>query len=272
LETPFVVDLKTIISKQSTRKLATAFEKELYLIFVKYVEHILIPIIWVLMMLVSAVHYGYLESIANDTMTWPASLTLLLLRPVMAILPLLPLTLPLSWLMLNVYGLSHLFQICASHFDKQDITNIQGSPGSILTGSNIGRSKNEYFKSSNNKDFYIDELDSDRSNVPLIKSKLGYLDVILKMKALLLGNDGNLWRTANLLHVLGSITALCCVDKKGILSWPNPTVDKVFFLTSHKTNKSNKDLSSDSDSDKEDSDCEKKSTTTKEKRPHKTCN
>lgn len=24
--------------------------------------------------------------------------------------------------------------------------------------------------------------------------------------------------------------ALCCVDKKGILSWPNPTAEKVFFL------------------------------------------
>ncbi|PNF21037.1 hypothetical protein B7P43_G08399 [Cryptotermes secundus] len=37
-------------------------------------------------------------------------------------------------------------------------------------------------------------------------------------------------RSANLLHVLGSVTALCCVDKKGILSWPNPTAEKIFFL------------------------------------------
>lgn len=48
----------------------------------------------------------------------------------------------------------------------------------------------------------------------------------------------NLWRgysmllgrSANIVQVLGSITALCCVDKKGILSWPNPTPEKVFFL------------------------------------------
>lgn len=26
------------------------------------------------------------------------------------------------------------------------------------------------------------------------------------------------------------LQALCCVDKKGILSWPNPTAEKVFFL------------------------------------------
>lgn len=39
-----------------------------------------------------------------------------------------------------------------------------------------------------------------------------------------------LGRSANVVQVLGSITALCCVDKKGILSWPNPTAEKVFFL------------------------------------------
>lgn len=39
-----------------------------------------------------------------------------------------------------------------------------------------------------------------------------------------------LGRSSNIVQVLGSITALCCVDKKGILSWPNPTPEKVFFL------------------------------------------
>ncbi|EEC16428.1 hypothetical protein IscW_ISCW022852 [Ixodes scapularis] len=48
--------------------------------------------------------------------------------------------------------------------------------------------------------------------------------------ALLRGKAPDLWRTSSLLHVLGSVTTLCCVDKKGILSWPNPTPEKVFFL------------------------------------------
>ena len=29
------------------------------------------------------------------------------------------------------------------------------------------------------------------------------------------------------------LQSLCCVDKKGILSWPNPTAEKVFFLSSN---------------------------------------
>lgn len=44
------------------------------------------------------------------------------------------------------------------------------------------------------------------------------------------GDSELLPRSANLVQVLGSISALCCVDKKGILSWPNPTAEKVFFL------------------------------------------
>ncbi|CAG2113307.1 unnamed protein product, partial [Medioppia subpectinata] len=268
LETPFISDLKTAISAQSTRTIATAFEKELNLISVRYVERIIIPVIWTVITLVSAIHYGYLESFGNEMVTtWSASITLLMLRPVMAILPLLPLALPICWLTLNVYGLSHLFQICASNFDKQDITNIEGSPGSILTGSNIGRAKEQYFKTS--KEFYIEELDSERSTAPLIDSKLSCFDMIFKMKDLLSSNDTNLWRTANLLHVLGSITAFCCVDKKGILSWPNPTVDKVFFLTANHS-KLNKHMSEDSDTNSDEDSDDSDRHHRHDKRKHKT--
>nr|XP_053633961.1 transmembrane protein 94-like [Cherax quadricarinatus] len=44
------------------------------------------------------------------------------------------------------------------------------------------------------------------------------------------GKEPSPIRTANVLHVLASVTNLCCVDKKGVLSWPNPTAEKVFFL------------------------------------------
>lgn len=84
---------------------------------------------------------------------------------------------------------------------------------------------------------------------------------------ILIGRENMVTRTANIVHVLGSLSvsyiryleiiqcvnslamlfiqfslnyifktfflffkALCCVDKKGILSWPNPTAEKVFFL------------------------------------------
>ena len=37
---------------------------------------------------------------------------------------------------------------------------------------------------------------------------------------------------------LVSLQSFCCVDKKGILSWPNPTAEKVFFLTTESIDES----------------------------------
>ncbi|KAK1162907.1 transmembrane protein 94-like [Acipenser oxyrinchus oxyrinchus] len=47
----------------------------------------------------------------------------------------------------------------------------------------------------------------------------------------LCGRSPALCHTTSLLHSLGSITVLCCVDKQGILSWPNPNTEKVLFFT-----------------------------------------
>lgn len=45
--------------------------------------------------------------------------------------------------------------------------------------------------------------------------------------------------------------ALCCVDKKGILSFPNPTAEKVFFLRDPSDTQSNKSSCSSSNSEEE---------------------
>ena len=45
-----------------------------------------------------------------------------------------------------------------------------------------------------------------------------------------MGKGEYLSRTENIVHTLGSLTSLCCTDKKGILSWPNTSAEKVFLL------------------------------------------
>ncbi|KAI4902008.1 hypothetical protein NFI96_018713 [Prochilodus magdalenae] len=49
--------------------------------------------------------------------------------------------------------------------------------------------------------------------------------------AVLRGRSQSLCHTASLLHSLGSVTVLCCVDKQGILSWPNPNPEKILFFS-----------------------------------------
>ncbi|XP_028825640.1 transmembrane protein 94 isoform X2 [Denticeps clupeoides] len=45
------------------------------------------------------------------------------------------------------------------------------------------------------------------------------------------GESQTLCYTSSLLHSLGSVTVLCCVDKQGILSWPNPSPETVLFFS-----------------------------------------
>ncbi|KAH0629482.1 hypothetical protein JD844_011572 [Phrynosoma platyrhinos] len=45
------------------------------------------------------------------------------------------------------------------------------------------------------------------------------------------GKSPTLTFTSSLLHSLGSVTVLCCVDKQGILSWPNPSPETVLFFS-----------------------------------------
>ncbi|XP_072311637.1 transmembrane protein 94 isoform X2 [Eucyclogobius newberryi] len=45
------------------------------------------------------------------------------------------------------------------------------------------------------------------------------------------GDSQTLCYTSSLLHILGSVTVLCCVDKQGVLSWPNPSPETVLFFS-----------------------------------------
>ncbi|XP_023646960.1 transmembrane protein 94 isoform X2 [Paramormyrops kingsleyae] len=49
--------------------------------------------------------------------------------------------------------------------------------------------------------------------------------------SVLRGESQTLCYTSSLLHNLGSVTVLCCVDKQGVLSWPNPSPETVLFFS-----------------------------------------
>ena len=71
------------------------------------------------------------------------------------------------------------------------------------------------------------------------------------MVSLLMGTGEHLCRTENLLHCLGSVTSYCCTDKKGILSWPNTSPEKIFFLQQAETDHGEFDEVEDGSSKKE---------------------
>ncbi|RWS28155.1 uncharacterized protein B4U80_10848 [Leptotrombidium deliense] len=225
LETPYLSMLKLALEK-SFKRPATMYEKERHTIIAKYLEQIVIPLTWIVTLCVSCVHYGYLNQTQTNDRFF-SNTGLLLLRPTLAMLPLLPVTLSTCWLLLTVFGVVRLVFFSQIRNYSSDIRNIiHGSPGSF------GQQESRFKRST--KELYFDDLDENSISNGVERIQMSWKQIITSSKNMLLTQSDQLWRSANLLQVLGSITILCCVDKKGILSWPNPTADKVCFLTSSK--------------------------------------
>jgi hypothetical protein len=123
--------------------------------------------------------------------------------PSAAVLPILPLIFPMIWISINLWGVARLETLLTL---PQPILQI------------------DHQKS------YNEDLDTPTydllENVSLPRRTVfrNWFNLIR------VGSSNLLGRSSNIVQVLGSITALCCVDKKGILSWPNPTAEKVFFF------------------------------------------
>ena len=219
LETPYLIHLRNCFSKSWNRP-RSSFDKERHDIIANYIECIFIPLSVILLLIVSGTHYSHF---AEDGTLGLDEINSIFLRLTLVIFPIVPFALPVSWIVLNAFGNSRLRSLCPVRDEKAG-----------LRDAGIGRlerQSREYF------DDIDTEIGSDINDIVFNTVTKSWKEQVRDVIRLLVNQDGDLWRSANLLQSLGSMTALCCIDKKGILSWPNPTADKVFFLTQPHGNK-----------------------------------
>ncbi|XP_045449004.1 transmembrane protein 94 [Melitaea cinxia] len=208
-ETPFLKNLKLALEQATTRPV-TVFEKQRYLCTVKIIEGIVLPFVILVMVVTSLIRYLYhLPGVTHWTEVY-------FLQIIAASLPLLQIVFPIAWVTLNCYGLARfkLLSETGQKYTRPKSCSISEDPSDPLI---------QALSESNLKPQALKTLGRTFWNI-------------------LIGREDMVTRTANIVHVLGSLSALCCVDKKGILSWPNPTAEKVFFLrnsspTSHNSSK-----------------------------------
>ncbi|XP_077406450.1 transmembrane protein 94 isoform X3 [Vanacampus margaritifer] len=117
----------------------------------------------------------------------------------MGVLPVLPLLFPVMWVLVNAFGEARVLA---------EFSHV--SPAGLLAK------------------FSEDTLSSYTEVVP---SQEMMLCVWRHLVGVLKGESQTLCYTSSLLHTLGSVTVLCCVDKQGILSWPNPSPETVLFFS-----------------------------------------
>lgn len=196
-ETPYLKNLKLAL-EHATLRPVTVFEKQRYLCTVKIMEGIVLPMVISIVVIASFVRHVYqLPGVTHWTEIY-------FLQTIAASLPLLQIIFPIAWVTLNCYGLARfkLLSVTRQKYIRPKSCSISEEASDPL----------------------IQAMSESNLQPESLKS-LGktFLNILI-------GREDMVSRTANMVHVLGSLSALTCIDKKGILSWPNPTAEKVFFL------------------------------------------
>ncbi|KAM3860003.1 transmembrane protein 94 [Diretmus argenteus] len=151
------------------------------------------PVVLVAFLLVNTVRY-----FCDAPSLTPACYNFFQLQ-LMGVLPILPLLFPVMWVLVNAYGEARVLA-----------ESSRNSPTGLLAK------------------FSEDTLSS---YTEVVSSQEMLRCVWRNLVGVLKGESQTLCYTSSLLHTLGSVTVLCCVDKQGILSWPNPSPETVLFFS-----------------------------------------
>ncbi len=195
-ETPYTQVVKTVLQRHNLNRPSSRLTKYQHLFFVQLLAQLLAPASLVLTMICNVVRY-YQHPQAHNFMQ------LLVLHPIATSLPMVSLSFPLYWIVANYVALAKVMNDYLS-FRHVHVTDdpFDDTPGHQQPNLILERAKQASDPNSLRNSFF----------------------------SALLGQGQYLSRSENLIHVLGSITALCCTDKKGILSWPNTSAEKLFIL------------------------------------------
>ncbi|KAL6424024.1 hypothetical protein ACFW04_009732 [Cataglyphis niger] len=194
-ETPYLANLRMALDQALDRPV-TYHNRKRHLLMICCIEHLAYPILLIVILVINLLRYMYLADYFG-TGHWSE---MFLLQPIAVSLPLLPLVFPSCWIFLNCFGMARFKALFKLYLSAKKLQFIDPFEDADINGPS-------------HPDVVYNWLEL----------KKYFFDIFL-------GKEHMMSRSASILHVLGSVTALCCVDKKGLLSWPNPTAEKVFFL------------------------------------------
>nr|XP_045014063.1 transmembrane protein 94 isoform X5 [Jaculus jaculus] len=191
LETPVIANIRWCLDMALSRPV-TALDNERFTVQ-SVMLHYAVPVVLACFLITNAVRFMFC---APGVTSW--QYTLLQLQ-VNGMLPILPLLFPVLWVLATACGEARVLAQMS-----------KASPSSLLAK------------------FSEDTLSSYTEAVSaqeMLRCIWGHFLRVIQ------GTSPTLSHSASLLHSLGSVTVLCCVDKQGILSWPNPSPETVLFFS-----------------------------------------
>ncbi|XP_026481591.1 LOW QUALITY PROTEIN: transmembrane protein 94 [Ctenocephalides felis] len=202
-ETPYLNNIRIALNKSLERP-NSLHDSQRYLLVTVILHYSCLTVLLILALL-----FGFLRYTEMIEFYWENSLyslsvnDLFFTAPLTVVVPLMPTVFPAVWIFLNCLGIARLKSFLDICLDNNKVI-------------------------PNNSEYLLEQA-VNKATFPF-GEKIPVCNVVNYMKGLLSGSDCFMFRTTNIVHVLGTVTALCCVDKKGILSWPNPTAEKLFFF------------------------------------------
>ncbi|XP_008511497.1 transmembrane protein 94 isoform X9 [Equus przewalskii] len=191
LETPVIDNIRWCLDMALSRPV-TALDNERFSVQ-SVMLHYAVPVVLASFLITNALRF-MLD--APGVTSW--QYTLLQLQ-VNGVLPILPLLFPVLWVLATACGEARVLAQMS-----------KASPSSLLAKF-----------SEDTLSSYTEAVSSQE----MLRCIWGHFLRVIQ------GTSPTLSHSSSLLHSLGSVTVLCCVDKQGILSWPNPSPETVLFFS-----------------------------------------
>ncbi|KAM6050760.1 transmembrane protein 94 isoform 5-T5 [Chlamydotis macqueenii] len=191
LKTPIIDNVRWCLEMTLSRPV-TALDNERFTVQSVMLKYA-VPIVLASFLITNAVRFIFK---APGIASW--QYTLLQLQ-VNGVLPILPLLFPVLWILATAFGEARVL----AQMSKTSSTSLLAKFSEDTLSS------------------YTEMVSSQE----MIRCIWSHFLCVLK------GKSPTLSFTSSLLHSLGSVTVLCCVDKQGILSWPNPSPETVLFFS-----------------------------------------
>eukprot|EP00074_Homo_sapiens_P101236 XP_016880939.1 transmembrane protein 94 isoform X18 [Homo sapiens] len=191
LETPVIDNIRWCLDMALSRPV-TALDNERFTVQ-SVMLHYAVPVVLAGFLITNALRFIFS---APGVTSW--QYTLLQLQ-VNGVLPILPLLFPVLWVLATACGEARVLAQMS-----------KASPSSLLAKF-----------SEDTLSSYTEAVSSQE----MLRCIWGHFLRVLG------GTSPTLSHSSSLLHSLGSVTVLCCVDKQGILSWPNPSPETVLFFS-----------------------------------------
>eukprot|EP01134_Creolimax_fragrantissima_P001352 CFRG1352T1 len=240
-ETPIVTDILHFLERRAKRPVPILVVK------LQYVCRCMQMGLAVVFLLIEIINICRYLLVSEHAGVWSE---MLIVFPLYTVLPILPLCLPFFWFMMNAFGVAHIL----ATYDM--LLETDYAPKSGRRHSDFGQSAPQ-----DNDLAYEDRWDDGdgisadssfdgdvearhahqsqySSTFPTIqRGEIPYVphlyQVWRRVFQVWYGSaHATLPRSSSLFLTLGSITVVCTVDKEGVLSYPTPSVEKVFLSAS----------------------------------------